>query len=421
MLTDKECRAAKGGAKPFKLADAHGLHLFVSTTSFKSWRLKYRFGGREKVLTFGPYPAVKLADAREMSAKAREMLRQGSDPGAMLSVKAQKNSVAQDLSRSFEKVARDWHSVQKAQWKPRHADDVLASMETDLFPKLGSKDLSEIKTAELASLLRKVQDRGAAETAFRLLQRISAVYRFARACELVEHNPAETVADALQPVVKRKRRALLTIERAREFLIAFEAARGFPATKLASRLLALTAARPGTIRLAEAHEFEDLDGQEPIWRVPAAKLKLKLAESQEEAFDFIIPLSWQAVETVKAAKLFAGRRKYLFPSTVHSHRAITDNSLNQAYRALPDWGGKHVPHGWRASFSTIMNERSLTMGQIGDRQVIDLMLAHVQQGVEARYNRAAYMPRRRQLAQEWADLLCVGLASLESLVDLKRR
>lgn len=421
MLTDRECRAAKGGKKPLKLFDAHGLHLFVSTTGYKSWRLKFRLGGREKVLTFGPYPKLKLAEARTMSQQARDLLRSGHDPSQALSVRGQRSQITLDMSRSFEKVARDWHSLKTPQWKARHAADVLASLESNLFPKLGAKDLADIRRQELVALLQKVQQRGAPETAFRLLQRVSAIYRYARACELLTIDPTESVADALQPVVKRKRRALLSLDKAQAFLVAYEAEPGWPSTKLASRLLALTAARPGMVRMAEACEFEGLDGAEPIWRVPAAKMKLKMAESEQDGMDFIIPLSSQAVATVRTAMSFAGKRKYLFPSIVHSHRPITDCTLSKGYRLVKGFEGKHVPHGWRACFSTIMNERALDAKQLGDRPIIDLMLAHVPTGVEARYNRAAYMPRRRQIAQEWADLLCVGLASLESLLELPRK
>lgn len=290
MLTDRECRTAKGGEKPQKLSDAHGLYLYVSKTGHKSWRLKFRVSGREKILTFGPYPALKLAEARAMSQQARDMLRNGQDPTRVLSVRGQRERITRDLSRSFEKVARDWQKLQAPQWKARHAEDVLASLENNLFPTLGARDLADIRAQDLVALLQKVQQRGAAETAFRLLQRISAIYRYARACELVAINPAESVADALQPVIKRRRRAQLSLDKARAFLKAYEAEPGWPSTKLASRLLALTAARPGMVRMAQACEFEDLDGSEPIWRVPAAKMKLKLAESEQEAFDFIIPL-----------------------------------------------------------------------------------------------------------------------------------
>jgi integrase len=150
-------------------------------------------------------------------------------------------------------------------------------------------------------------------------------------------------------------------------------------------------------------------------------MKLRKVDSQSDAFDFVIPLSRQAVETVKAAMELAGACKYLFPSARHSHRPITSNALNIAYRRVLGWEGKHVPHGWRASFSTIMNERALDLDRPGDRAVIDLMLAHVPSGVESRYNRAAYMARRRQLAQEWADMLLKGFSSPEHFMDLPRR
>jgi integrase len=172
--------------------------------------------------------------------------------------------------------------------------------------------------------------------------------------------------------------------------------------------------------MAEPGEFEDLDGAEPIWRIPPVKMKLQRAQSELPEFEFIIPLSGQAVQTVKVAQDFARGRKFLFPSARHSHR-LTDSALNVAYRRLQGFEGKHVPHGWRATFSTIMNERALAQKEPGDRAIIDLMLAHQSNSVEAKYNRAAYMPRRRQLAQDWADMLLKGLGSPDTFLDLPRR
>ena len=420
MLTDKECKAAKAGAKPVKLFDAHGLHLLVSTTGHKSWRLKYRIGGKEKQIGFGPYPDVRLQEAREMSATARKALHDGRDPALEFSTKAKRRALATDPDNSFEAVARRWHALRQPQWKPRHANDVLTSLERDVFKSLGAMDIRHVRTQQVRELLMSVQARGALETAHRLLQRISAVYRFAIAAELTEADPTIAMEHALQKFVKKRQPAVLSISQARAFLTAFEALPGFPTTKLASRLLALTAARPGMVQMAEPGEFEQLDSSEPIWRVPAAKMKLRQAESEQQAFDFTLPLSRQAVETVKAAMEFAGNRKFLFPSARHSHRPITDNALNVAYRRVGGWEGKHVPHGWRASFSTIMNERALDQERAGDRAIIDLMLAHIPSGVESRYNRAAYMPRRRQIAQEWADLLCEGLPAPVTLLDIPR-
>ena len=421
MLTDKECKAAKAGKKPLKLFDSHGLHLLVSTTGHKSWRLKYRIGGKEKQIAFGAYPDLRLSEAREMSALARMVLKEGRDPAHEFGTKAKRRGQVTDPDQTFAAVTRRWHSMQEPLWKPRHAQDVLNSFEQDVFKAIGAMDIRHIRSQHLRDLLLRVQGRGAVETAHRLLQRLTAVFRHAIASELVEFDPTAGLRPALQKIAKRKQPALLTISQARAFLQAFEALPAYPTTKLASRLLALTAARPGMVQMAEPQEFEDLDGKAPIWRVPAAKMKLRQAESEQDAFDFVLPLSRQAVETVKVAMAFAGRRKFLFPSSRHSHRPITDNALNVAYRRVLGWEGKHVPHGWRASFSTIMNERALDLDRPADRAIIDLMLAHVPPGVEGRYNRAAYMPRRRQLAQEWADLLCEGLPPPDALLDTVRR
>lgn len=413
-MTDKHCRAAKPADKPYKLADQHGLHLLVRPTGYKVWRQKYRFDGRERQLVHGPYPEVSLAQAREAMLEARALLRKGIDPGAPTA-----QPEADQLT--FKQMAEKWLTLQRDGWKPKHADTVEGRIAADLYPALGEKPLTSIRPRDLETALTAVQARGATEVAHRLRQYASAIFDCAIALDHADTNPAASLSRALKPVPKRRYPALLQIEQLRALLRALESEPGQPATKLASRLLSLTAARPGPIRFAEAKEFEGLDGEEPIWRIPAAKMKLELAESQQNAFDFIVPLSAQAVELLRVAITQAGKRKYLFPSIRHSHRPISENALSTAYSRLPGFGGKHVPHGWRSSFATIMNERAADLDRPGDRAIIDLMLAHRPTGVEATYNRAAYMKRRRQIAQEWADLLCVGLKDPAELVEGPRK
>jgi hypothetical protein len=421
VLTDQQCKAAKAESKAVKLSDAQGLYLYVTPSGYKSWRLKYRFGGKERRIVFGPYPDISLRQARELRDDARRELRDGRDPGDEHKRKAARRTIGVDEARTFKSVALRWLELQKPQWKPIHANDVLRSLEREVFPVLGSVPIDEVRAPKIREMLQAVQAQGAIETAHRIRQRISAVFRYAIASDLAETDPAAAIGDALQAVVKGKQPALLKLKDCQSFLRAFEAEPGHPTTKLASRLLALTAARPGVVQMAEVDEFEDLDGPEPIWRIPAAKMKLSRAKSEREEFEFIIPLSAQAVETVKAAAEFAGRREHLFPSARHSHRPITENALNTAYRRLPAFAGRHVPHGWRSSFSTIMNERAIHQERPGDRAIIDLMLAHQPDGVEASYNRAAYMPRRRELAQEWADMLMQGFQPALALIEIKRR
>lgn len=420
-LTDQQCRASQAGAKPTKIADSLGLYLYVTPTGYKSWRFKYRFAGKEQRIVFGAYPELSLRKARDLRDDSRQELRAGRDPGVEYRRRATRRTSGVDSRRTFEAIARQWHELQAPQWKERHAHDVLASLVAEVFPIIGASEIGDIRPVMIRELLEKVQKRGAIETAHRIRQRISAVFRYAIASDLAEMDPAATIGAALQPVVKNKQPALVKLGDAQAFLNAFEAEPGHPTTKLASRLLALTAARPGMVQMAQIGEFEDLEGAEPIWRVPAAKMKLARAKSEREEFEFIIPLSRQAVDVVTIAAAHSRNRKYLFPSARHSHRPITDNALNVAYRRLQSFAGRHVPHGWRSSFSTIMNERAIDLDRPGDRAIIDLMLAHEPEGVEARYNRAAYMPRRRQLTQEWADLLMESLPTAAKLLDLPRR
>lgn len=404
-LTDLACRNAKSGEKPFKLYDMNGLYLYVSPNGHKGWRFKYRYGGKEKLLTFGTYPELGLSKARDMRDDARKLLRDGIDPGAERRIKRDRVRLGVDPASSFKTVAAKWFSIASPQWKERHANDVWHSLDSWVFPEIGGKAIAEVRPGDVRLLCQKVQERGAIETAHRIRQRISAIFAYAIAEELVEIDPSVSIRAALRPVVKKRQPALVRLADAQAFLHAYEQTPGYPATKLASRLLALTAVRPGVIHIAELHEFEDLDGPKPIWRIPASKMKLEKSLSEMEAMEFIVPLSRQAVATVIAARHFSLRRRYLFPSPRHSHRALTDNALNVAYRRVQGFEGKHVPHGWRASFATIMNERAINHGRAADRAIIDLMLAHVQSGVEPLYNRAAYMDRRREIAQEWADLL----------------
>jgi integrase len=414
MLTDRECRAALATGGPRKLFDAHGLFLLVSPSGHKSWKLKYRFAGKERKLTLGPYPEVKLSEARARALEARALLRRGIDPG-------RRAPGAAPQAPTFGEAARKWLGLQEEGWKPKHARTVAGRIEDDLLPVLGPMALGEIRPRDILAILEAVQARGAIELAHRLRQYAAAIFDCAIALDWAETNPAASLSRGLIPARSRRYPALTRIEECRAFLRALEAEPGQPTTRLASRLLALTAVRPGNVRWATRDEFEGLGTAAPLWRIPAAKMKLERALAEQEAFDFVVPLAPQAVAVVEVAIAFAGRRKYLFPSSRHPHRPISENALSTAYARVPGFAGRHVPHGWRASFSTIMNERASDHDRPGDRAIIDLMLAHRQQGVEAIYNRAAYMKRRRELACEWAALLDVGLVPPEALIEGRRK
>lgn len=430
MLTDARCRSAQPQEKPYKLSDSEGLYLLVSPTGFKSWRWKYRIGKTEKKLGLGPYPNVSLKAARELRDEAARLKRQGLDPA--LELKRQADERAAKTEDTFEVLARAWHTNKLATWSEKHAAVVMASLQDDAFCKTSAKGLwsgefgqlpiREITAPMVLEVVRAVEARGAIDGAHRLRQRMSDVFVFAIADGKAKDDPAGTVKKALKPVVKGRYPALRSIEDARELLRVTEAAPAHPLTKLASRLLAITAARSGPLRHAEPAEFEHLDDPARAqWRIPAEKMKLGLEDKKDEAFEFIIPLPWQAIEIVKAALKLAGRGPLLFPGTRHAHRPMSENAISTMYKRFPEFRGRHVPHGWRSTFSTIMNELAVAENRRGDREIIDLMLAHKPEGVEAIYNRAAYMPRRREIAQEWADMLIQDLQPAAELLEGRRK
>jgi integrase len=414
MLTDTACRKAKPADKPYKLGDAAGLYLYVLPTGYRSWRWKYRVAGKEKRMVFGSYPEITLAQAREMREDAARQLRGGVDP----SIDKQQRAAAHTarVGATFRTIADDWMKSQAATWSKGHAQTVKASLERDVFAKIGHLPIDTITTPMVLSVLRPIEERGAIETAHRIRQRISEIYARAIGSGIVATDPAAIAQKALAPIRRGKQPAVRTVEAARNVLRKVEEQPAHPLTKLASRLLALTAVRSGVLRMAEPGEFEGLDGAEPLWRIPAAKMKLVLERKNDAAFEFVVPLSRQAVETVKIAIEFSGNAPLIFRSIRHPRRPLSDSTLSKAYREA-GFTGQHVPHGWRSTFSTVMNELAGAENRVGDRAIIDLMLAHVPAGVEGIYNRAAYMPRRRELAQEWADMLIQDVAPLRALLE----
>jgi len=434
MLTDKAVRAAGARDKAYKLTDSGGLYLHISAKAHKSWRFKYRFDRKELLLTIGSYPDVTLADARSIRDDARKVLRGGRDPRH--SMKRSRLVAGRDGRQNFEDTARQWHAIQLPRWKEVHANDVITSLERDIFPDLGAMPLDEIDKPLLLAVLRKIEKRGAIETARRAKQRVAAVYRFANAHGAKLENPAVDINDALAPLPPSKRYpALLSVDAIREMMFDIDRAGASPVTRLAARYLALTAQRPGMIRNIEWDDIKGVDWTKPssdidsaTWVVPAVKIKQELHLRSDEAFEHPVPLSEPAVDALRAVRLLTGRSRFVFPGATSGVKPMSENAIGYLYNR-EGYKGRHVPHGWRSSFSTIMNERAeRELGQdlrlLADRMIIDLMLAHTPAGMSAselRYNRAAYMPRRRELAQRWADMIMVGALPTIEIVESPRR
>ncbi len=411
MLTDTQCRNAKKADKPYKLADGGGLHLFVSVAGGKLWRFRYEFGGKEKLLSLGAYPVVSLIDARSARDEAKATIRAGRDPG--IAKKLRKLAHVTSTANTFEAIGREWYELQKPQWAERHAHDVLVSLERDVFPTFGDVPIKDITAAEVLALLRVVEKREAKETARRIRQRMSAIFVYAIASGRAENDPAAIVKGAMAPMKKGKQPAITDLDKAREMLVKAEAETAHPVTKLALRILALTAIRPGTLATTPWAEWPvGVD----LWQIPAERMKMRLQHKEDEARDHLVPLSRQAVDAIAALRTISGRGPLAFPNTRHAHKPMSENAIGYLLNRA-GYHHKHVPHGWRATFSSVMNERFRA-----DKPVIDLMLAHVPKDkVEGAYNRALHLERRRELAQLWADLILEGARPARELLSGPRR
>lgn len=419
-LTVVEVRNSKPAEKAYKLADEKGLYLFVTPAGAKSWRQKYRFGGKEKVLTFGQFPEVSLAEARDRRDAARATLRLNKDPA----IEAERNRRAAiaAIGATFKASALAWHEDERPRWSPRHAQVVTNALERDVFPDLGRLPVGDIDGPLILKVLRKIERRGSIETAKRVLGYLSAIFVRAKGEHLVTVNPTTDLIRALKPTPKgSKQPAITALPELLKLQQLVDRSTSSPTTKLASRLLALTGVRVGVLRTATWGEFEGIDWADPdqapaatAWRVSAERMKLDVEDKGDEAFDHDVPLTAEMIACLRELHRLTGRGKLLFPGGKSAREPMSDAALSTLYKRMAGgkYKGRHVPHGWRSSFSTLMNEWAMEHGKEGDRLLIDLMLAHRPKGVsgsEFAYMRAKFAGRRRALAEVWSTMISEGL------------
>lgn len=399
-LNDPAIKAAKPADKPKKLFDEKGLFLLVKPTGAKLWRVKYRFGGREQLLSLGAYPETTLKQAREKRQKIREQVAAGIDPSAAR--QAAKAALAGE--GSFEALAREWYQQFSPGWTPEHAGRVWRRLEADLFPWLGERPVKELEAPELLACLRRIQARGALESAHRALQTLSQAFRYAVATGRAVRDPTADLRGALPPVRVKHFAAITDPKAIGELLRDLDGYKGSFVTRCALQLAPLLFVRPGELRQAEWSEF-DLDAAE--WRIPAHKMKMRHAH--------IVPLATQALAILQDLKTLTGRGKYLFPGLRTADRPMCENTVNAALRRLGYDQSQMTGHGFRSMASTLLNE----MGW--HRDAIERQLAHAEKdGVRAAYNRAEHLPERRKMMQAWADYLC-GLKQCAAVVPIRRK
>lgn len=386
-LTETAIRKAKPATKPQRLFDGGGMYLEVSPAGGKLWRLKYRHGGKEKRLALGAYPDTGLKDARDKRDAARKLLAAGVDPADMR--KAAKAAGEERAANSFAMIAAEWLALQKLRMATATLEKAQWTFDEQVNPWIGSRPIAEIDAPEVLKLLRRIEQRGAHETAHRTKQRCGQVFRYAIATSRAKHDPTADLRGALAPVVSTLRAAITDPVKVGDLLRAIATYQGSLVTKCALRLAPFVFVRPGELRKAEWAEI-DLDGAQ--WRIPAARMKMR-----EE---HIVPLAAQAVAILRELHPLTGRGQYVFPSHRGTARTMSENTVNAALRYMGFDKDTMCGHGFRALASTRLNE----MGWAPD--VIERQLAYAERNkVRAAYNRAQYLDERTRMMTAWADYL----------------
>ncbi|MCU7844708.1 MAG: tyrosine-type recombinase/integrase [Candidatus Thiodiazotropha sp. (ex Monitilora ramsayi)] len=399
-LTDTAVRNAKPKEKTYKLFDGGGLFLLVNSKGSRYWRLKYRFQGKEKLLALGVYPDVSLKTARDRRDTARTQIADGIDPGEVR--KATK--AAQSDEDSFEAVAREWWGQREPNWSKTHSSRILLRLNKDVFPWIGSRPIGEITAPELLTVLRRIENRGAVETAHRIHQSCGQIFRYAVATGRAERDPSADLKGALPPTRQKHHASITDPQKIGELLRAIDGYEGSFVTRCALQLASLTFVRPGELRHAE---WSEIDLGKAEWRIPAEKMKMNVVH--------IVPLSSQALSVLQEIHPLTGRGKYVFPGVRSLRRPMSENTVNAALRRLGYTKDEMTGHGFRSMASTILNEQGW------HRDAIERQLAHAERNsVRAAYNYAEHLPERIRMMQSWADYLD-GLKKGADVVPIQKK
>jgi integrase len=399
-LTDKAVKAAIKEAattgKGRKHSDGGGLYLETTATGAGYWRWKFRHLGKENRLSFGTYPDTALSEARQKHAEGRKVLEQGQDPSQAR--KAAKITQAITASNTFEAIALEWVKVKATEWAPGHTVTINARLKNNLLPYLGSRPLSELAAPELLAVLKRVESRGAVESAHRCKMIIKQVFDYAIATGAAVINPAQSLGKALATPTERHHPAITDPVRFGELLRMIDGYRGSPPVRAALLIHAMTFQRPGEI---QGMQWAEIDLSGAVWTVPPERMKgTRKQKATSDAH--IIPLSRQAVAVLRDLHPLTGHRAHVFPSERGGGRPMSENTVGAALRSLGiDTRTEHTGHGFRASARTMLAER---LGL--DMEVIEKQLAHgPRDALGTAYNRTTWATQRRDMMQAWADYL----------------
>lgn len=394
---------AKPGQKPQKLADGGGMFLLIDPKGRKYWRLAYRFAGKQKTLALGPYPEVTLEQARKGRDKAREQLRNGTDPGMVR--KVEKLTAHQHVENSLEVVSREWHGKFTPTWTAHTAEKNIRILELNAFPWIGNRPIGEIKAPEFLAVLRRVEERGLLDTAHRLRMVAGMVFRYAIATGRAERDPSQDLKGALPPHRQKHMSAITDVTAFGGLLRDIWAYQGAFSTCCALRLSALFGLRPGEIRHLE---WSEVDYESKLIRIPMGKMKARRLH--------IVPLSAAAITILEALQQLTGHDRLCFPGMVNKDRPMSENTVNLALRRMGYGRDEATAHGFRSSFSTIAHGSGKWRPE-----VVEVQLAHKHgDATRLAYDRGDFLKERRDLMNWWADE-CEKMRIGADIVDIQRK
>lgn len=384
-LTARQVSTAKPTDKPYKLSDGGGLYLLVNPNGSRYWRMKYRYAGKEKLLSIGVYPDVTLAEARDKRTEAKRVLAAGDDPSEVKQAAREAKNLA--INNSFELLALEWHEHKKPNWSSGYAEDILEYLRKDIFPYVGKKAITEIKPMDMLSVLRKMEERGVLDKLKKTRQACRQIFTYAIITGRAEVNPVTDLAGALKSPKQNHFPHLLPAELG-PFIHAVNAYSGSKVTRIATLLLMYTSVRTIELRASEWAEF-DLDND--LWQIPKERMKMRRPH--------LVPLSRQVKSHLLELKEITGWGKYVFPGRNDAHKPMSEASINQVIKRI-GYGGKATGHGFRHTMSTVLHEEGF------DSAWIETQLAHADRNtIRGTYNHAQYLDGRREMLQWYADYL----------------
>ncbi|ECC9657350.1 DUF4102 domain-containing protein [Salmonella enterica subsp. enterica] len=384
-LTARQISTAKPTEKPYKLSDGGGLYLLVNPNGSRYWRMKYRYAGKEKLLSIGVYPDVTLAEARDKRTQAKRILAAGDDPSEVKQAEREAKNLA--VNNSFELLALEWHEHKKPNWSSGYADDIMEYLRKDIFPYIGKKAITDIKPITMLSVLKKMEERSVLDKLKKTRQACRQIFTYAIITGRAEFNPVTDLAGALK-TPKQQHFPHLMPAQIGSFIHAVNAYSGSKVTRIATLLLMYTSVRTIELRASEWTEF-DLDND--LWQIPKERMKMRRPH--------LVPLSRQVKSHLLELKEITGWGKYVFPGRNDAHKPMSEASINQVIKRI-GFAGKVTGHGFRHTMSTVLHEKGFNSAWI------EAQLAHADRNtIRGTYNHAQYIDGRREMLQWYADYL----------------